>query len=251
MNKDYRSERGSITVFTLASCLFFLVSVIGVQAYTKNKQMSVEDDYKRIKQNYEVNVNNQEEIYNNYKDITISENGVTFEAQEGYIIPTGETSCTISQRFTVETEPNNGVQSISYAWSNAPDTQPLENAWQNLSVQSVTHTVSKNDATQGSYYLWVKVKREASNDVIAVQGREITVTSAEITITKSDSNAVITYPVSVNLYNKKIGQGETVQEAKSRLQNNTNTTAAITSNILYVEATDSHGNKICNYEWNN
>ena len=244
MNKGYRGERGSITVFTLASCLFFLVSVMGVQAYTKNKQMSVEDDYKRIKQNYEVEVNNQDEIYNKYKDVTISENGVTFEAQEGYIIPTGATACTISQRFTVETEPNNRVQSISYAWNNAPDTQPLENAWQNLSIQSLTHTVSKNDATQGSYYLWVKVKREASNDVTAVQGREITVSSDGITIVNTDSNAVITYPVSVSLYNKKIGQGETEFEAKSRLQNDTSTTTPISSNVIYVEATDSHGNKI-------
>ena len=241
MKKSFKSEKGSITVFTLASCLFFLVSVIGVQAYTKNKEMAVEEDYKRIKQSYEKDIDNQAEIYNRIKDLT-GDIGVNFEPQEDYLIPTGTTSCSISQKFTVDNQSNNRVQSLSFGWSTEPETQLIN--WENVSIQSLTHTANKTGATAGDYYLWVKVKHEGENEAASTRSNKITVYSDGITISNSSSNAVITYPVSVNLYNKRIGQGETEQEAKARLQNNTATTTAITSNVLYVEATDSHGNKI-------
>ena len=241
MKKGYRSEKGSITVFTLASCLFFLVSVIGVQTYTKNKQIAVENDYKQVKQSYEKDINNQAEIYNRIKDLT-GDIGVNFEAQEGYLIPTGATSCTISQKFTVDNQSNNRVQSVSFGWSTDPETEPT--SWENASMQSLTHTANKTEVDKGDYYLWVKVKHEGENEAVSARSGKITVYSDEITISKTDSNASITYPVSVALYNKKVGQGETEQEAKANLQNNTNSTLGISSNVLYVEATDSHGNKI-------
>lgn len=243
MKKGLRSEKGSVTVFVLASCLFFLVSVIGVQEYTKNKQMSVEDDYRQIKLNYEKDIGNQQVIYENLKENeSLGNITVNFKEQENYLIPTGSNTCVITQQFTIENRANKNIESISYGWSSNENTEPVN--WEFISSQTLSSIARKTDATEGDYYLWVKVKHEGKNEGASTRSSKITVYIDEITIGKSSSKVVITYPSTVTLYNKKIGQGETEQEAKNNLVNNTNSTINISSKVLYVETTDSHGNKI-------
>lgn len=243
MNKDLREDRGSITIFVLASCLFFLISVTGVQVYTKNKQIALEDDYIQIKKTYEQDLDNEEKIYNLLNNESKSGNiTIDFYSGEGYLIPTDGDSVDIMQKFTVNNGTNNSIKSISYGWSSNASIEP-EN-WDNLSAQSLLYSVKKSNAQEGTYYLWVNIINEEDNNEIIKNEDGISVYSEDITITKDGDNAVITYPSEVTMYNKKVGQGETEQEAKANLQNNTNSIVGISSDVVYVEATDSYGNKI-------
>ena len=49
MIKKFRDERGSITLFILASCMVFLVSIVGVFSYIKNKEVTMDEQYIQIK----------------------------------------------------------------------------------------------------------------------------------------------------------------------------------------------------------
>lgn len=243
MNKDLREDRGSITIFVLASCLFFLISVTGVQVYTKNKQIALEDDYIQIKKTYEQDLENEENIYNLLKNESKSGNiTIDFYSAEGYLIPTDSNSVDIMQKFTVNNGTNNSIKSISYGWSSNASIEP-EN-WDNLSAQSLSYSVKKSNAQEGTYYLWVNIIDEEDNNEIIKNEDGVSVYSEDITIIKDGVNVVITYPSEVTIYNKKVGQGETEQEAKANLQNNTNSMVGISSDVVYVEATDSYGNKI-------
>lgn len=243
MINNLKSERGSITIFVLASCLFFLISTVGVQVYTQNKQTALEKDYMQVKETYEKDIANQEKIYNKLKDISKSGNiMVSFETQDGYLIPTGANSVNISQKFTIDNGTNNEIQRISYGWSNNVGTEPLE--WIDIPLNNSTNLVQKKDAEVGDYYLWIRVIDEESNQIVQNMDNAVSVYSEEISIAKSGDDAVITYPSQVPFYNKKIGQGLNEEEAKLNKVNNANSSVAITSNYVYVEATDSHGNKI-------
>lgn len=238
MKKDLRSERGSITIFVLASCLFFLVSVIGVFEYTKNKQISVEDDYRQIKLNYERDINNQQEIYDskiNEKDIEIS-----FKSQEVYLIPTGSNTCTISQQFTIENILGKNIKSIGYGWSNNENIEPVN--WEFIPIQTPSSIARKTDAVEGNYYLWVKVIEDNNSE--KKEKTEVSVLKREISISQSNLNAVITYPDDVYIYNKKVGQGSSESAAIADANHNTNITVPISTTFMYVEGNDSHGNKI-------
>ena len=48
-----KSERGSITLFVLLACLFFLLTVTSVGMFVKNKENAVEAEYQKIKQSYQ------------------------------------------------------------------------------------------------------------------------------------------------------------------------------------------------------
>lgn len=243
MNNKLKSERGSVTIFILASCLFFLMSTIGVQGYIKNKQSALEKDYRQVKESYEKDIDNQEKIYNKLKDVSKSGDiTVSFETQEGYLIPTGANSVNILQKFTVDNGTNKEIRQISYGWSNSNSSEPVE--WTSLPTNNFTCLVSKDGAVVGDYYLWVKVVDEDSHEETVHMQNAITVYNQEITIVKSGENAIITYPSSITIYNKKVGQGLNVEEAKLNKANNVNSSVGMTSNYVYVEATDSHGNKI-------
>lgn len=63
-NKNfYKNQNGSITLFILLSCLFFLVVVVSVSMYLKNKETSIDEQYQSIKKSYEKNVGNEESVY--------------------------------------------------------------------------------------------------------------------------------------------------------------------------------------------
>ena len=258
MMKDFRDERGSITIFVLASCLFFLVSVTGVQVYTKNKQIALEEDYIQIKKSYEKDLDNQENIYNNVKDMDDEEQSgeikIDFQRQEGYIIPTESSGVTIYQKFTITNDTNEQIESIMYGWSDNKDTAPQD--WETAQTKLLSHIVHKKDVQEGEYYLWVKVINKSSNQEILKTEDAIIVSKVDILINRSDANAVITYPGEVTLYNKKVGQGETKEDAKANLVHTgedysekddatvVNLEINDSTKVIYTEATDSHGNKI-------
>ena len=50
--KNFRSNKGSITLFVLLSCLFFLVLVTSTTIYVKNKSIAQDSQYQQIKEKY-------------------------------------------------------------------------------------------------------------------------------------------------------------------------------------------------------
>ena len=59
-----KNQKGSISLFVLLSCLFFLVVVTSVAVSAKNKEAKVDAEIARIKAIYEKDVGNEEAIYN-------------------------------------------------------------------------------------------------------------------------------------------------------------------------------------------
>ena len=61
---NLKNEKGSITVFVLASCLFFIAAVACTQIYMQSKQTAIEREYRQIKSNYEKDSESLDDIYN-------------------------------------------------------------------------------------------------------------------------------------------------------------------------------------------
>ncbi len=248
MIKKFRDERGSITLFILASCMVFLVSIVGVFSYIKNKEVTMDEQYIQIKKRYEVDLNNKDNLYkieaSNVKTSNIS---IEFESQEGYFIPTGSSNVQISQRFNLENGTQYGIKSISYAWSDNIETTP--NSWKYLSSIYTEYTVNLDDATENNYYLWIKIVDDYSNEEKIFKNESpIKVINGEISIEKVGEIVNIKFPDDILIYNKKIGQGTDLESAKLNLKNAefTSITLDNTANTVYVQATDAHGNKIYN-----
>ncbi len=68
---NLKSQKGSITLFVLVSCLFFLASVACVNMYMQSKQSSVDREYRQVKANYEKDIDNMETIFS---DLSIRNN---------------------------------------------------------------------------------------------------------------------------------------------------------------------------------
>ena len=60
---DFKNQKGSITLFVLVSCLFFIASVACINMYIQSKQNAIDREYRQIKASYEKDINNMEEIY--------------------------------------------------------------------------------------------------------------------------------------------------------------------------------------------
>ncbi len=58
-----KSEKGSITVFMLLTLLFLLTAVIGVNTYINTNKQSVEMQYNKLKQVYQKDIGNEQEVY--------------------------------------------------------------------------------------------------------------------------------------------------------------------------------------------
>ena len=58
-----KKQEGSISLFVLLSCLFFLVTVTSVAINVKNKEAAIDSEISKIKANYEKYVGNENQIY--------------------------------------------------------------------------------------------------------------------------------------------------------------------------------------------
>lgn len=60
---EIKKQEGAISLFVLLSLLFFLVVVTSVAVSTKNKSTRIDAQIAKIKEAYEKNVGNEEQIY--------------------------------------------------------------------------------------------------------------------------------------------------------------------------------------------
>ncbi len=60
----FSSEKGSVTLFILIAVLFFLIVSLNVYSGNKNKMVTQAEEIKAIEENYNKNLENIDEIYN-------------------------------------------------------------------------------------------------------------------------------------------------------------------------------------------
>ncbi len=75
-----------------------------------------------------------------------------------YVMPTIGDKATIKTRVSVSDLGGSELNDIKYAWSQSKDTEPT--SWQTFADGD---TVTKNDCTVGTYYLWLNVTDNAGN----------------------------------------------------------------------------------------
>lgn len=241
---NFRNQKGSITIFVIASCLLFVTTVMGIATYVQNKVNNEEEEYRKIKATYEQDVGKESEFYSNIvanTNINSSDTSVNFAQKEVYIIPTGSTTVLISQKFdVVETEE---ISTIEYAWTDDPEGTVEDASWVSLQKGEDTYTV-KSSKEAGNFYLKVRL-----NETEIITSEEIIVNFSEITV--DTTNRKIVFGADLK-YNFKVGIGTTIDEAKANKQAvsvNENNEIDVTINsgeYIYAEATDSYGNKVYN-----
>ncbi len=122
--KILKNEKGSITLFVLLSCLFFLAIVTSVGVYLRNKETAVEQQYQQIKQSYEQDVGKEEEIWKNEEynitynldGGTVSGNPTTYTAKTETIVLNEPTKA--GYKFTGWTEGQDKIGTIIAQESN-------------------------------------------------------------------------------------------------------------------------------------
>ena len=152
---NLKNQKGSITLFVLVSCLFFLASVACVNLYMQSKQVAVDREYRQIKANYEKDINNMDSIYS---ELTNKNNlSVNFGIPE-----INQTSKKISVKIYINLEYLN-IKTLKYGWYydtnyiNNPSISSITN-WTYVENQNgenefvATYNYIEND---GFYYLSV------------------------------------------------------------------------------------------------
>ena len=242
---NLRNEKGSITVFVVASCMLFIIVALGISNFIQNKSNNEEEQYREIKKSYEKDIGNEDKIYDRLKN-NIPSSQVAFDEKQDYTIPTDATSVTISQKFTI-LDNSLVINSLDYKWfkKNNEVWEEIDNQWISLSKLDKVYTIKKDDAQIGIYALKIRINEEEiyNNDC----SKEISVKQANVTVTPSSKT--ITFSTELK-YNFKVGTGQTSELAKDsassiNVTNNTYNYGTMTlSDYLYAEATDSYGNKV-------
>ena len=235
---NLKNNRGSITVFIIASCLLFIITAIGIATYVQNKVNNSEGQYKQIKSIYEKEIGNEKAIYENSKGMkkNISNNfSVNFDNKDVYVLPTGQSEVTISQRFSVETNKSQNINSIKYIWldEKSDDISAVTDNW---------NTIDSNEKINDSEYFYPKTEGTEEIKPIDVVKSTISVNGTTVTLGKGLS------------YNYKVGISDTsIEDAKNTIktlsgitekQDGTKTATITTGTYIYIEATDAYGNKV-------
>ena len=92
MQKIFKNEKGSISLFVLLSALFFLVVVTSVGVSFKNKERSIDSQFEKIKSGYEKDLGNESVVYNESvtRTVTFDANGGNVDIQSK-VVKLGET----------------------------------------------------------------------------------------------------------------------------------------------------------------
>ena len=130
---NFRNQKGSITLFILISCMFFIASVVCVQMYMQSKQTAVDREYRQIKSNYEGDLLNETVLTERYNKISnLKKASVT-------ILKTTKTDKDIKVEFSLV--PNElDIKMIKYGWGTNESTDTVNN-WIYMEKKSVGETM--------------------------------------------------------------------------------------------------------------
>lgn len=133
---NLKNQKGSITLFVLVSCLFFLASVACVNLYMQSKQVAVDREYRQIKANYEKDINNMNSIYTelaNKNNLSVN-----------FGLPKiNNTSNIISVNTYINLEYLN-IKTLKYRWY-------YSNEEKNINSQEDINEILSNPATNWTY----------------------------------------------------------------------------------------------------
>ena len=157
---DFKGQKGSVTLFVLVSCLFFIASVACVNMYIQSKQSAIDREYRQIKATYEKDINNMDSIYAELS----SQNNLSVDFGMPEI---NQTSKKISVKIYINLEYLN-IKTLKYGWYydtnyiNNPSISRITN-WTYVENQNgenefvATYNYIEND---GFYYLSVMVDNQ-------------------------------------------------------------------------------------------
>ena len=159
---NLKSEKGAITLIVLVSFMFFIASVVCAQMYTGSKRASVDKEYKQVKANYEKDIENMDEIYNNLSQIDnleVAFNDVSVNTQERKI------SVSISTYLL-----NLDIKTMKYGWLYSENTIANPNSqnitdWTFVEISEGTNKIIANKTyketeADGFYYLCFMVNNK-------------------------------------------------------------------------------------------
>ena len=162
---NLRNEKGSITLFVLISCLFFVASVACVQMYMQSKKIAVDREYRVIKSNYEGNTLEEENLKNDYIEVEKLNN-----------INLNITKSTISENvlnveFTINNTDGVSIKSIKYGWGTSESVSTVErwNFIENSNSGDTLTATNNNAKTKGDYYLFVVINNKIMSSKITVE----------------------------------------------------------------------------------
>lgn len=163
---NLKNEKGSITLFVLVSCMFFIASVTCVQIYMQSKKVAVDREYRQIKSNYEANTDNNSmnDAYNQLlqlKNLNIKLEKYNYNQENNQLL----VEFSLQKNTTNVTNLN--VKTIKYGWSiskpddTVSDASDLTNIkWSYIERESANDkmiAINNDVSTPGDYYLIVVV----------------------------------------------------------------------------------------------
>lgn len=152
---NLRSEKGSITLFVLVSCMFYIASVTCVQMYMQTKRVAVDREYRQVKANYELNTLDEENLKESYYKLANLENA------EINVLEKEKTNNKITVKFNLNTD-NLDIKTIKYGWGLSEDINTVP-SWTYLEKNSINNqitVINENAEEETEYYLFVVVNNK-------------------------------------------------------------------------------------------
>ena len=161
---NFRNEKGSITIFVLVSCMFFIASVACVQMYMQSKRVAVDREYRQIKFNYEGNTLDENNLKNDYIEVE-NLNNVNVNITKSTI-----SNNVLSVEFTINNINNVNIKSIKYGWGTSDLVKTVErwNFIENANTETNLIATNSNAKTKGDYYLFIVINNKILSSKITV-----------------------------------------------------------------------------------
>lgn len=181
---NLKNEKGSITLFVLVSCVFFIASVACVQMYMQSKKTAVDREYRQIRANYEGFILDEESMKQRYLELAQLEN----------IDITIEKSTKTGNKLIVELNLNttySDIKTVKYGWGTSSSINTVSN-WTFVEKESVNDkmiAINENAGSASEYHLFVVINNKefylAVGGVSIQQGEIVTGSNAKW---KDDTN---------------------------------------------------------------
>ena len=84
--QNFKNQNGSITLFVLIACMFFLIVLMGIYIFNQNKIQSQANQIAKLQDTYKVSLSEMDEQYSN---ITNTSSSVTIEQLLDLVYPVG------------------------------------------------------------------------------------------------------------------------------------------------------------------
>ena len=134
--KILKNEKGSITLFVILAILFFLIVVFSVFMSSSNKNRIQASELDKIKEEYEKDVNNIDEIYDEIASNELIQ--IAFDANGGTYNIANDGTIDISSNVSITYEDNMTIISREYGWSNSSEEEP--SSWINFTSDNIEVT---------------------------------------------------------------------------------------------------------------